>query len=246
MNCYRCGYTTDSPPPSYACPACGGILSAPVTQGSCNPRFLFWESPSAANNPLKALVDTLQEILFRPAKFFQTVKNTTSPVFPALLFGLVTGSFGITISFLWSLVIPEAASEFQYSSADLSSSALISAPLYILLQIMLPAVYAQIIMLITRSADAPFYSTLKAACYSESAVILNAIPAVGSILSPVVWVYLFVTGVSAIHSKSWTKTFLILSIPLILLFLFAFLVLSAALAGRLAATGIGDFLPAFQ
>jgi hypothetical protein len=246
VNCYRCGYTTDNPPASFACPACGGILAAPAAQDSCNPRFLFWESPSAAGNPLKALVDTLQEVLFRPSKFFKTVKNSTSPVFPSLLFGLVTGSFGITISFLWSLIIPEAASEFQYSSSELSSSTLISAPLYILLQIILPAVYAQVMMRIFRSADAPFYLTLKAACYSESAVILNAVPAVGSILSPVVWLYLFVTGVSTIHSKSWTKTFLIMSIPLILLFLFVFLVLIAVLAGRLAATGIGDFLPVFQ
>lgn len=205
---------------------------------------MFWESAPASQNPLKSLVDTLIQALFNPAQLFMLVKRSTADLKWALLFGLITGSFGVATTFLWSIVTLNTFSGFREDFAGLDGSSLILAPLYICIQILLTAAYTHLLMRITRSATAPFLLTFKTVCYCESAMILNAVPVFGSLLSLIFWIYLLITGTSIVHSAAKTRVFLILFTPVLILVFIAALGLVAAVAGGLAATGlIGNIIP---
>ncbi|NLG15870.1 MAG: hypothetical protein GX556_00910 [Fibrobacter sp.] len=244
MNCYRCGYTSNNPITSHCCPACGGMI---VTSELPESKQIFWESTPASQNPLKGLIDTLIQAIFNPDKLFLLVKRSTAGLKPPLLFGLITGSFGATTAFLWSLVTMNTLSGFQEDFAGLDGSTLILAPVYIFVQILLTAAYTHLLMRITRSSTTQFRLTLKTVCYCESAMVLNAIPIFGSMLSLVFWIYLLITGTSVVHSAGKIRVFLILSVPVFILVFITALGLIAALAGGLAATGLlGNIVPFFR
>ncbi|HZH73929.1 MAG TPA: YIP1 family protein [Mariniphaga sp.] len=149
---------------------------------------------------------------------------------PAWLFGIITGSFGIFASFLWSFL------SFNYTpDKAISPSSLVLTPVIITLQLFAVTFYCLLVFSFLRQNKSSMKSTFRIVAYSQSAMILYAIPFFGSILSPVLWFYMLVTGLHHANSVGKLKTTLILIFPVIFIVFVGIVALSAFLAGNLFA-----------
>ena len=238
MDCSRCGFSFSNISGALACPSCGSLLSDSRSHKSHSIVETPWESAYASSYPLNALLDTLQQVLFNPGLFFAKIRNTSKKISPAWLYGLITGSFGMIAALLWSVLFRNVTPDALQSQGDLfQPGTLISAPVFISLQLLLAAGYAQFMLAITGARKLPFAFTFRAVCFAESAVILNAIPVLGTVVAPFVWIYLLITALHKLHQISWIKASVILVLPLLFISVLVMVSLIAALLGGLAAGG---------
>src|SRR5512133_188365 len=257
MKCGKCGNSLDSFS-AISCPSCGNFYSdqdtlslPPATPEASMP---LWESPASKKFPLTVFFLTVKQLFFAPERFFSTLhvkKNLSS----AWLFALVAGSIGYTAAFLWSLILPDSMSTFFENKtdgilADSESSpalTLMFTPIYISIEFILVALYSHFMLFITRKSKNTFYQTLKITAYSQSALLLNVLPFVGSLLASVMFLWQMITGISVVHQTTRIKAFTALIFPLIAFaLLFVLLLLLLAFLGVALSGILGDFLPFLQ
>lgn len=208
MKCSRCGLTFDTT--QNFCSLCGGVSESALPKKI--PQTVSWESGTAKAYPFKAFLDTIQESFFKADHFFNKIQD--SPNKPALLYGLLCGSIGVVSTFLWSFFLPDP---YKQLSVTETAKNLIFTPFALILQILFTTAYVHFMLLILRSRKAPIDATFRICCYSLGALILNAIPAMGPLLSVILWFYLIITGINQIHHVSKLKAFAAMIFPLLLI-----------------------------
>lgn len=228
MNCKRCGSRIESYCSSLCCPHCGSIVlqNRSKFDNTTDKTLLAWETTEAFSNPLSSLINTLTESFFNTESFFKKVTKGTT-IKPAWFFGVITGSFGIFASFVWSFFTSNYTPD-----KTISPSSLVLTPLIITMQLFAVTFYCQLIFSFLRQNKSSMKSTFRIVAYSQSAMILYAIPFLGSILSPVLWFYMLVTGLHHANSVGKLKTILILIFPVIFIGFIGIVALSAFLAGN--------------
>lgn len=239
MACSRCGSITDNI--SDFCPVCGGIAKNVQQKKLSEPATVSWESSSARNFPVSALIDTIQELFFRTDQFFAKV-NSSKANRSALLFGMVTGSIGMLSEFIWSYLLPDLSFDSQTQLSQ-SAQLLIFTPIILSFQILLVTIYIQLMLFFTKARNAPVASTFRITCYSLGAFVLYAIPVIGVILAAIMWCYFIITGIHQIHFVSKWKAAMVLIFPFIALFLLFFIILTMIIIGSIIAgnSAIGSF-----
>lgn len=243
MNCKRCGSQIESFCSSFCCPHCGTIIlqNRSKFDNTADKSLLAWETTEAFTNPLSSLINTLSESFFNTESFFKKVTKGTT-IKSAWLFAIITGSFGIFASFIWSFL------SFNYTpDKTIPPSSLILTPLIITLQLFAVTFYCLLVFSFLRQNKSSMKSTFRIVAYSQSAMILYAIPFLGSILSPVLWFYMLVTGLHHANSVGKLKTTLILIFPVLFIVFIGIVALSAFLAGNIFAneqlTNFFDLFP---
>jgi hypothetical protein len=254
MICSRCGALDNCLPHGYTCSACGGVFCSEYQSPEPLPNDLLWESPNAKNHPLSAFIHTSKEILMKPSRFFSYI--TTKENAPsALLFALIAGSIAYTISFLWALILPDQLSEFYndsesfFPTEDSSSIAnnLLFSPLILTFQILFLSLYSHGALILAGARKAPFKGTFKIIAYAQCAMLLKAIPVVGTLLTIISMFFLILTGIHQKHDCSKLKTFFILLFPLIILSGLVLLVLIFILiAGVTTNSFFGNIITSLQ
>jgi hypothetical protein len=250
MICPRCGFANINQLHGYSCPSCGGIYSSQA-QVNKPPRInKNWETDFAKEYPLSAFLLTVKNIFLRPSSFFKNLTNEGS-IFSAWLFALLTCSIGYTFLFFWSNLLTDTLTDFYQDSEPyisdtkfLNAESLLYTPLLVSFQIWIIALYAQFMLIITKTRKASFKSTFKAVSYSQTAMLLNIIPVAGSFFSSIYTIILLLIGLQTAHEKSKLRMFLILTFPLTLLSVFILLIILIILIFGIATTGLlNDLIP---
>ena len=146
MNCQRCGYSSGIDF-AVSCPLCGNLIANStvkhVIAGQINEDEIPWEKQSNSSYPLNGLIETLQELFFQTNAFFKKLENIQNSK-KALLFALITGSFGLTASFIWSYLLNVSTSGIE--SGQQRYLSYIFSPLLILLQILISTIYVHFML----------------------------------------------------------------------------------------------------
>gem|GEM_PF-1728397 len=257
MICSRCGFTDQEIFPSFTCPSCGSVYSSaeklaaplPVQKSFDDP---IWESPDAHEFPLTAFIKTVKNLFLNPTDFFRQI-HTKSHITSVWIFALIAGSIGYTFLFMWSQIFPEnftkfynEAESFLATSGESSpAQTLLYTPLLVSIQLIFIALYTHFMLLITGNRKKSFKYTFKVTAYSQGALLLCVLPAIGSFCASIAMLFQIITGISAVHGISKLKALMALILPLlVLLSLVALILLLLAIFG-IAASGVLDQLAPF-
>ena len=246
MQCQRCGYETSENSINATCALCGTFIG---TEGdligrSGNSRYRQpgpaaasrhgSSLPGALTQPLRWVFNTLYASLAKPDAFFAPLRYRSFPR-EALLYGLVVGSIGTILLFIMNAFVPPAyltilsKSPYYSRSTGLTPTVLVMTPLILVAQFFLAAGYTQLMLLVSRSRKKPFSHTFSVMCYASGAAIFQWIPVVGPFAAIVAWFYLVLAGIRSVHGITRFRAFMVLILPLALLFaLFLFLAVVAA------------------
>lgn len=228
MKCFRCGSTFESI--NDFCPICGSIIQSRIDNTDSR-KNVPWETVNASKYPLFAFFNTINESFFNTDIFFTKLKDSITSNNSAWLFGLISGSFGMLSLFLWSAFIPDFSAETEKNISE-SAMGLMLTPVILSVQMFLLTFYVHFMLIVTRSKKAPVKATFKICCYSLGALILNAIPVAGPLISPLFLFYLILTGLQYVHQMSKWKAAVILIFPIVL-FMMIFTVLLAIIIGSI-------------
>jgi len=262
MNCPRCGKSTPFSTGSF-CSHCGTLLDDTQTpsvdiSNSAKDAFFTpevpWESELLREAPLKALAATFTAIIFHPSRFYlAAVSPKTTALFPALWYGLITGSVGIVGSWLWSLVYDRYDQFFGnypilFGTMSISSSTLITTPLLLLFQYFIIAWYTRLSLHFFKCRKASTAEVIRILCYAESTSVLMFIPVAGYALSLVTGIYSILTGFRALFGISRRKIFFALIVPIaVLTAVLLFFIIGGIVGGTIAGAGfLQHVLPHFQ
>jgi hypothetical protein len=163
----------------------------------------------------------------------------------AFVYALILGSIGSLLGFFWTYFFLDSGLLSSLSWLDkltdgkeYSASVLILMPFIITIKELFLTLYFHTLIFLSRAKRRNIKSTFMAVCYTESAAILNLIPVAGSLLSPVLSLFILAAAFTKIHRMSTLKAVVIILLPL---FILGFL-LTIALAG---AIGAGVFVNGF-
>jgi hypothetical protein len=185
-----------------------------------------------------ALLRTLRECLLGPYSFFTRVAVSRNAGM-AFVYALILGSIGSVLGFIWTYFFlgseafssPPWLENFTGGKAY-SAAALILMPFIIAIKELFLTLYFHTLVVLSRAKRRDIKSTFMAVCYAESAAILNLIPFAGSLLSPILSLFILAAAFSRIHRMSTFKAMVIILLPLfILVFLFIIAVAAAIGAG---------------
>ncbi len=253
MKCTRCRTDFSATATISACPVCGAVSGGAYEsthQVPSSTNLIPFEDPSWDNRPLMALIETIRECIFSPATFFSKIKSSKSKWRP-ILFCLAIGGIGAVASYSWSQLLPDPFQLFKGSTfsesltVDSISSSLISAPILLLISILLLSMYFQFVLKVFKKSNAPFLMTFRVLCYTEAASIFMVLPAIGDLISFVFALYMTLTGIKSVHSISRTRAtvmFLIAPVVLSIVFLFILLIL-VVVFGSLVSGTLKNYFP---
>ncbi|HEX2956006.1 MAG TPA: YIP1 family protein [Chitinispirillaceae bacterium] len=254
MKCTRCHTDFSATATISACPVCGaisgGAFETTIHQTPAPTNLIPFEDPSWDSKPLMALIETIRECIFSPARFFSKITSGQSKWRP-ILFSLAAGGVGAVASFCWRQFLPDPFLSLKESAfsesitADSLSSSLTSAPVLLLISILFLSMYFQLVLKVFKKSKAPFLMTFRVVCYSEAASLFMVLPVAGDMISLFFAIYLTLTGIKTVHSISRTRVAVMFLIaPILLIFLFlCILLFLVAVFGSLASGTLKDFFP---
>lgn len=241
MWCGKCGLETMEISAGSTCPACGSFVRTGGTGSHSFDAPVPWESEAAGRRPLMALALTLVRSFSSPGRFF-TAAAANRPLLPAFIYGLVLGSVGMVGPLFWKsffsfsfLSIFSGSNPLYMTESSSSAAQLMATPLYVLLQLLFFSVCMHAALVVTRSRKQGPGATFKVICYAQGALLFQAVPIIGGLLSFFAWLYLAVAGIRAVNCLSRTRVFFIFVMPLLIIGLtFAGLLALCALTVMLA------------
>jgi hypothetical protein len=242
--CPKCGSSIPNTDARF-CPLCAYPLfdAGQNDAGTTPEKVVPWESiQSLGVGP--ALLCTLRECLLEPYSFFSKVAASRSAGM-AFVYALILGSIGSVLGFVWTYFFLDSGLFSSLSWLDkltggkqYSASVLILMPFIITVKELFLTLYFHTLIFFSRARRREIKFTFMAVCYAESTSILNLIPVAGSLLSPVLSLFILAAAFSKIHRMSTLKAVTIILLPLVVL-VFLFII---ALAG---AIGAGVFVNGF-
>lgn len=180
-----------------------------------------WEE-RAGRGPVAAFAETLQQTLFHPAAFFRG----TAPDHgggAALLYAVIVGTLSIAVFFLWQSALAnqfsvERGGRFLFNFGNWAALAafLIVVPAMVALQCLVTAALEHVTLAVLGGANGTYRTTLKAVCYSTSALAFNVFPLCGVLVGGIWQVVVQVIGMRELHRTSTARAFLAWFLPLMI------------------------------
>ncbi len=223
MECSDCGNIRESSS-VLRCRKCGAVFQSPPLKGrdlngSDTRDETLW-GQSSDNSVVKSFLKSSFEIIVKPGKFFASVKKDNDLFYP-LLFALLWSSIGSLMRLYWylpaangsapSFMMPEFTTNF---------------PLLSIISVFVISIYG-VIFLNIGSGNTGFESVFKSACYANAASLLMLIPFAGLIASPLLYLYIFVSGNSTLSNQKRIHVLLKLILPIISVLLLLILLFTA-------------------
>jgi hypothetical protein len=206
------------PPPSQA--ASPGSIT-PVTAGGAR-SGLPWDDRQQKGF-FTAFIETLQMVLTRPAEAF-TVMKREGGIGEPLLYGVVGGSVGAIVSFLFSILL-HSFGMFAGQQNTLGAMAgmgigsigfIILVPLAIVIVLFIGACIVHLCLMIVGGANQPFETTFRVLAFTQGSTgVLQVIPVCGGVIAAVWGIVLNCVGLARAHETDTGRAVLAVLLPLI-------------------------------
>ena len=190
-----------------------------------NPRHLgYWQS----------FLRTFLWAFLQPASFFATLSRRPA-LLPALSFYLIFGTIQYALNVIWTYVLGNMLREqlvermgeeaFQKILGNviensLLTPAVLSVPFQLAIQVFITAAVVHLLIRIITPQTSDFALSFKVVAYASAGFALVGIPVIGSIMAPLWYFALLLTGCRYAFDMPWTKT-LMAMVPLYILLLLA-------------------------
>lgn len=180
---------------------------------------------------MKALADTALLFTQRPRAAFERAKTKGDYASP-LLWVLIFGIFGAAIQWLWGVMFlqtwltmlpPDVTDQMGPFLTGMVGAGSVITFFYSLVGILLGTIVNTVIIHVSllvagggKDSPSGFEGTFRTACYPGLAMVAQAIPFVGSLISLVWFIIMQIIGLSAMHRISIGKAFVVWLIPIFL------------------------------
>ena len=239
--CYR-----EVPPGGVYCPHCGARLAsgdpepAATSPAPAGREDAAWTNPweeRAERGTAAAFAETLQQTLFHPVRFFRgTAPDRGAGA--ALLYAVLVGTLSIAVAILWQSAlgdrIPfERGGRFQnlFEHRGVLALVVVFVPAVVALVCIASAAVQHVTLAVLGGARGTYRTTLKAVCYSSSALAFNVFPLCGAVVGAIWQVVVQVIGVRELHRTSTARAFWSWFLPLVIATCVAGAVFFATLLG---------------
>jgi hypothetical protein len=246
--CPRCQQPLPDPPDRY-CPHCGADTQAlppagvPLPPAGVPPDVLAPLPPDAGGPEtgppwerrdrigfLSALVETVQQVLTAPTRFFQSMP-VTGGIGGPLLFGVIVGYIGTAAGAIYNAVLGGMlGSGFRFGNPELDRYtpylfqsgaglivSLIFGPVGVVISLFVASGIYHLMLLVVGGAQRGFEATFRVVAYSFSAVLIEIVPFCGSLIGRVYFLVLAIIGLAEAHRISRGKSSAAVLLPLLLL-----------------------------
>lgn len=256
-DCPRCQQPLPEPPPRF-CPHCGHDTHAvgePLVPGgpAVGGAPPYGGLPPTAGGPpwerrqqigfAAALVETTQQVLSAPTRFFRGMP-VTGGIGSPLLYGVIAGYVGLVASAVYSFVLRSMmgtswnlgrGGEFERIMPMLTSGVglvgqVVLGPLLIAIGLFIFSAITHLCLMLVGGATRGFEGTLRVAAYSEAAMVIRIVPVCGDVVAIVYFVILAIIGIAEAHRISTAKSAVAVLLPV-------FLACCCCVAGIIAAVG---------
>jgi len=195
-----------------------------------------WED-RAGRGPVAAFAETLQQTLFHPVAFFRgTAPDRGAGA--ALLYAVLVGTLSIAVALLWQRVLGDQSSFDRggrylnlFGNGVTLAVILVIVPVLVAFMCIAGAAVQHVTLAVLGGATGTYRTTLKAVCYSSSALAFNVFPICGTVLGAVWQVVLQVVGMRELHRISTARAFFAWFVPLVIATCLAGAVFIATLLG---------------
>jgi hypothetical protein len=205
------------------CQFCGGAAAVPPAAATPGRENTPWEE-ERTRWTLRGLMTTLKESLFSPSEFFRRM-NVTGGLTDPLLFSIIAGMSGITLFYLWQMLLHDTAGGFLpdraagglslIQSAGSALSALFM-PFLLIVLLFLWSGILHLLLLLVRGANRPFEATFRVAAYSSGTLVLLGVPYCSMLLFPLWLLTSTVIGLREAHGTTGAKATLAVLFPMLL------------------------------
>jgi hypothetical protein len=181
-----------------------------------------WEEPGRPWWP--RLTDTVRLLFTSPRAAFERMPLDSDMLKP-FVFALIVGSFGAICNLAWDALVRilwHGMSQFgpqgmRYGLPLLFVPfAMLFSPLGVALGIVVGAAIDHLFLLIVGGGKSGFGATLRVACYSQAAQVLQLFPLCGGLLAVAACIVFAVVGFSAAHRISIGRAGFAVALPLLL------------------------------
>lgn len=208
------------PPQTPTAPA----MIAPDAGSTSAPRSgLPWDERHS-KGLFSAFIETLQMVLSKPGAAFTAMRREGGLGEP-LLFGLIGGSFGFIVYFIYNLAF-QSLGMFANRNNPLTHLIgagiggivlIVCAPLFVLLGIFIGSAILHLCLLLVGGAKQSFETTFRVVCFAGGSVNpLLVIPFCGGLIVGVWKIVLYCIGLAGAHETDTGRAVLAVFLPLIL------------------------------
>jgi len=208
------------PPQTPTAPA----MIAPDAGSTSAPRSgLPWDERHS-KGLFSAFIETLQMVLSKPGAAFTAMRREGGLGEP-LLFGLIGGSFGFIVYFIYNLAF-QSLGMFANRNNPLTHLIgagiggivlIVCAPLFVLLGIFIGSAILHLCLLLVGGAKQSFETTFRVVCFAGGSVNpLLVIPFCGGLIVSVWKIVLYCIGLAGAHETDTGRAVLAVFLPLIL------------------------------
>ncbi|HXP35328.1 MAG TPA: YIP1 family protein [Chthoniobacterales bacterium] len=208
------------PPQTPTAPA----MIAPDAGSTSAPRSgLPWDERHS-KGLFSAFIETLQMVLSKPGAAFTAMRREGGLGEP-LLFGLIGGSFGFIVYFIYNLAF-QSLGMFANRNNPLTHLIgagiggivlIVCAPLFVLLGIFIGSAILHLCLLLVGGAKQSFETTFRVVCFAGGSVNpLLVIPFCGGLIVSVWKIVLYCIGLARAHETDTGRAVLAVFLPLIL------------------------------
>jgi hypothetical protein len=209
-----------APPPQT--PTAPAII-APTAGTTSAPRSgLPWDERHS-KGLFSAFIETLQMVLIKPGAAFTAMKREGGLGEP-LLYGLIGGSFGFIVYFIYNLAFQSLGMFANRNNpfAHLIGAGIggifliVCAPLFVLIGIFVGSAILHVCLLLVGGAKQSFETTLRVVCFGGGSVNpLLVIPFCGGLIVGVWKIVLYCIGLARAHETDSGRAVLAVFLPLI-------------------------------
>jgi hypothetical protein len=243
--CPRCQQPLSDPPERF-CPNCGADVLAAPPVGVPPPPEVLATAPVAtgpggpdAGPPwerrdrigfMSALIETVQQVLASPVRFFQTMPVTGGLGGP-LLFAVIVGSIGRVAAVIYQAILSGMmGSSFRFGNPELDRFApylfgsgvglvvsAIFAPVWAVITVFVISGIYHLFLLMLSGAQRGFEATFRVVCYGTASALIQIVPFCGGIVAPVYFLVLAILGLSEAHRITRGKSAAAVLLPILIL-----------------------------
>jgi hypothetical protein len=177
-------------------------------------------------------VETTQQVLFRPAEFFERMP-VAGGVGGPLLYAVILGYLGLVASTVYNVVFRSiVGSGFQqfgggrmaeftrltrfFQSGLGATVQLVTGPIWIVIGVFVAAGIFHLLLMLVGATPRDFEATFRVMAYSHAVSVVGLVPFCGSFIGFVWWVVVATVGLRSVHRTSTAQALIAVLLPIFL------------------------------
>jgi len=207
------------PPPSPAFGAPGGAAPEPGTPWDRRDQIGF----------VPAIFDTVKSVLLSPAEFYRAMPKTGGIGAP-LAYGVIVGYAGLLVAALYNVMTQTLMGSAFRDLSDTPFARLapyleggiglvgqvVLGPIWLVIGLFVSSGVYHLVLLALGQAKQGFETTLRVACYAQSAAVLQVVPFCGGLVMAVWMIVVSIIGLSEAHGIGRGSAAVAVLLPIVL------------------------------